>query len=338
MSKDGIYQVLDWTDVRFTQLLIFFGSVSIFLMYAIALTYYGVAFSSLLLYVSYVSTQIPFGLLATHYYHLLGMRTKSRLKLIDPAAVDPSWILSNQEMRLEEISQVLDEIGDALQKLNPSVDDIIDLTWFAVIAWGAISTTVLAVFNPPSLFLASPALVLAGLCCATFYNGYRIIPTQAFDENFEHLKHLVLSRLSALQTVVGKRYFQPGISLFSKGKKKIINDFFAQMLSKSRDKGPVLTYWTGISSSDTERIDFYVEDELVKTIQDSLKHHPIAFDFGWILSASHDTNDPKVVLANEKSELRIDVQSTLVHSPTWVKNSSDELADALRVVLHELES
>jgi hypothetical protein len=337
LSKDRIYRVLDWTDVRFTSLLIFFGSVSIFLLYAIALTYYGVVFSSLLLYVSYVSTQIPFGLLATRYYHLLGMRTKSRLKLIDPADVDSSWILSNQEMRLEEISQVLDEIGDELQKHNPSVDDIIDLTWFAIIAWGAISTTVLAVFNPPSLFLASPALVLAGLCFASLYNGYRIAPTQAFDENMEHLKHLVLSRLSALKRVVGQRYFQPGISFLRKGKKQIINDFFAQMLSSSKDRGPVVTYWTGISSSDIERIDFYVEDEQVMLIQDSLEHHPIVSRSGWSISISNDSDKPGVVLRNEKGELRIDVQSTLVHSPSRIKAASEELADALVVVLHELE-
>ncbi|MFX1260636.1 MAG: hypothetical protein ACFFAZ_00980 [Promethearchaeota archaeon] len=338
MSKDSNYHVLDWTEVGSTLILILFGSLAIFLLYAVALTYYGIAFVGLLLYIVYVSTQIPFGLLLTRYYHMLGMRTKNRLKLINPADIDANWIMSNQEMQLEEISHLFDDISAELQKHNPSVDDIIDLTWFAVIVWAALSTTVLAVFNPPSLFLASPALVLAGLCLASLYNGYRIAPTQAFDENMEHLKHLVISRLSALKTVVGMRYFQPGISLFRKGRKQIINDFFVRMLSSSKDKGPVLTFWVGLPSSDFERIDFDVDDELVRVLQDSLERHPIVIDSGWSLSVSKDSNKPGVVLRNDQSDLRIDVQSTMVHSPSWIRDTSEELADALRVVLHEFGS
>jgi hypothetical protein len=259
------------------------------------------------------------------------------LKLIDPADVDSSWALSNQEMTSEEISHLLDDIGVELQKYNPSVDDIIDLTWFVVIVWAAISTCVLAVFNPPPLFLASPALVLAGLCFASLYNGYRIAPSPPFDENMEHLKHLVLSRLSTLHAVVGVRYFKPGISLLSKGKKQIINDFFAQMVNRSKEIGPVFTYWMGISSSDTERIEFTIEDEQVRAVKDLLKHHPIATDSGWRMSILNDSNEPIVALRNEQSDLRIDVQSTMVHSPSWVKETSENLADALRTALLSLD-
>ncbi|MFX0053657.1 MAG: hypothetical protein ACFFAX_01540 [Promethearchaeota archaeon] len=337
MSKDRIYQVFNWTEVRIAQILLFLGSAFIFLLYAIVLIYYGLAFAGLLLYIAYVSTQIPFGLLLTRYYHIIGMHTKKRLKLIDPADVDASWSVSNQFMRLEEISHLLDEISVELQNQSPSVDDILDLTWFAVIVWAAISTSILAVFNPPPLFLASAALVLAGLCFASLYNGYRIAPSPSFDENMEHLKHLVSSRLSALHAVVGKRYFQPGVSLLGKGKKQVINDFFAQMLNQSKEKGPVLTYWTGISSTDTERIDFAIEGDQARAVQDSLVHHPIVTESGWSVSVSDDSNEPRVLLKNEQSELRIDVQSTMVHSPSWIKETSEKLGDALGTALLKLD-
>jgi len=258
------------------------------------------------------------------------------MKLIDPADVDASWVMSKQEMDSEEISYILDDIGVELQKQNPFVDDTIDLTWFVVIVWAAISTGILVVFNPP-LFLISPALVLAGLCLASIYNGYRTAPSPAFDENMEHLKHLILARLSALHAVIGKRYFQPGISLLSKGKKQIINDFFAQMLNSSEDKGPVLTYWFGLSSSDIERIDFNIGDEQVKSIQDALECHPIITASGWKISISQDSNGPRVELRNEQSDFRIDVQSTMIHSPSSIKDTSENLADALRTSLLGLE-
>ncbi|MFW9802709.1 MAG: hypothetical protein ACFFFC_08670 [Candidatus Thorarchaeota archaeon] len=337
MSKDRIYQVFNWTEVRIVQILIFLASAFIFLLYAIALIYYGLAFAGLLLYIAYVSTQIPLGLLLTRHYHILGMHTKKRLKLIDPADVDKSWSMSNQLMRLDEISHLLDEISVELQKQSPSVDDILDLTWFVVIVWAAISTSVLAMFNPPPPFLASAALVLAGLCFASLYNGYRIAPSAPFDENMEHLRHLVLSRFSALHAVIGKRYFQPGVSLLGKGKKKIINDFFAQMLNQSKDNGPVLTYWTGISSTDAERIDFAIENDQARAVQDSLEQHPIVTESGWSVSVSNDTNEPGVLLRNEQSELRIDVQSTMVLSPSWIAETSKNLADMLSTVLPRLD-
>jgi hypothetical protein len=319
------------------QLLILIGSALIFPLYAIVLTYYEVAFFGILLYIVYVSTQIPLGLLLTYYFQILGTRTKRKLKLLDPSKLDSDWVSSQQEMHSEDISCIFDDIRDQLQKYDPSIDDVMDLTWFGVIVWAVISTGIAAMFSPYVLFYASPSLVLSGLCLATYYNGYRIAPSPSFAENMEHLKHHVLSRLSALHVVVGKRYFQPGIKLLSKGTTQVIADIFAQIINKSRNQGAVLSYWLGLSSSDSERIEFDVEEELAGAIQDSLELHPIISDSDWKIRIAYDSFEPVVVLRNEQSDIRIDIQSTLVHSPSRIKDTSERLADALKTILHELD-
>lgn len=314
------------------------GSALIFPLYAIGLTYYKAALFGILLYIVYVSTQIPLGLVLTHYYQILGTRTKRKLKLLDPSKLDADWVSSQQEMHSEDISRLFDDISDQLLRYNPSDDDVIDLTWFGVIVWAVISTGIAAVFSPSVLFYASPSLVLSGLCLASFYNGYRIAASPLFDENLEHLKHYILSRLSALHVAVGKRYFRPGVRLLSKGKKQVIDDIFIQMLNKSRDNGAVVSYWLGLSSTDDERLDFDVADEHVEAIQGSLMDLAIIADFGWTIDNESKGNGSRVVLRNDQSALRIDVQSTIVLSPSRIKESSEKLADAIKAVILALDS
>jgi hypothetical protein len=320
------------------QFLIAIGSVFIFPLYAIVLTYYGAAFFGLLLYIVYVSTQIPLGLVLTYSFQVLGTQMKKKLKLLDPSKLGADWTLSQHEMHSEDISRLFDDISIQLQKYDSSVDDALDIAWFGVIVWAVISTGIAAVFNPPVLFYSSSSFALSGLCLASLYNGYRIAPSPSFDENLEHLKHLVLSRLSALHVVVGKRYFQPGVKLQSKGKKQVIADIFALMLNKSRDKGAIVSYWLGLSSADDERLDFHVADELVIAIKDSLIDLPIMSDFGWSLDTASNSDESRIVLRNERGALRIDVQSTMVLSPSRIKESSEKLADALKAVILAIDS
>jgi hypothetical protein len=338
LPKTRSYHILDWSEVRRMQFLILIGSALFFPLYAIVLMYYKAVLFGLLLLIVYVSTQIPVGLVLTYYFQILGTLTKRKLKLLDPSKLSADWVSSQQEMHSEDISRLFDDISIQLQKYDPSVDDVIDLTWFGVIVWAVISTGIAAVFNPPVLFYASSSLVLSGLCLASLYNGYRIAPSPSFDETMEHLKHLVLSRLSALHAVVGKRYFQPGVRLLSKGKKQVIDDLFVQILNKSRDKGAVLSYWLGLSSADNERLDFDVADEHVEAIQGSLMDLPIISDFGWTIDTESNSSESGVVLRNEQSALRIDVQSTMILSPSRIKESSEKLAGALKAVILTLDS
>jgi hypothetical protein len=314
------------------QIQILLVSALIFPLYAITLFYFRTVFFGILLYIAYVSTQIPIGFLLTRYCQMLGIRTKNKLKLIDPAKVGTDWVISRQEMNSEEISLLFDNISVGLQKYNPSVDDVIDLTWFVVIVWAVITTGIVAVFSPHALFYSSPAFVLAGLCLANLYNGYRVASPPPFDDSIEHLKHLVQSRLSALHAVIGKRYFQPGVRLLSKGKKQVVVDFFAQMLNMSNDRGPIHIYWLGLPSTDTERIDFDIAEEKKGIIQISLKEHPISTENGWTIKSS----EPGVVLQNEQGAVRFDIHSTMVHSPSRIRDTSEKLADALKVVIHEM--
>jgi hypothetical protein len=320
------------------QLLILIGSALIFPLYAIVLTYYEAAFFGLLLYIVYVSTQIPLGLVLTYYFQILGTRTKRKLKLLDPSKLGADWVSSQQEMHSEDISRLFDDISVQLQKYGPSVDDVIDLAWFGVIVWAVISTGIVAVLDPHVLFYASPSSLLAGLCIVSLYNGYRIAQSPSFDENIEHLKHLILSRLTALHAVAGKRYFQPGLRLLTKGKKQVLADIFVQILNNSRDKGPVLCYRLGLSSTDDERLDFEVAEEHIGAIQGSLMDLPIVSDIGWRIDIASNSNEPGVVLRNERGVLRIDVQSTMVLSPSRIKESSEKLADALKAAILAIDS
>ncbi|MHA2040950.1 MAG: hypothetical protein ACW975_03720 [Candidatus Thorarchaeota archaeon] len=333
MSKTTTYHILDWSEVRKMQFLILIGSVLLFAIYAIVLACYEAVFFRLLLYILYVSTQIPFGLVLTHYFQVLGTRMKRKLNLLDPSKLGADWASSQQDMNSKDISHLFDNISVQLQKSNPSVDDVLDLAWFGVIVWAVISTGIAVVHNPSGLFYASSSLVLSGLCLASLYNGYRISRSPSFDENIEHLKHLVLSRLSALQLVVGRRYFQPGVKLLSKGEKQVIADIFVQILNNSRSKGAVLSYWLGLSSTDDERVNFDVPEQHVESIRGSLMSLPIISDFGWSIDTAPNNNEPRVVIRNKRDSIRIDVQSTMVLSPSRIKESSEKLADALEAVI-----
>ncbi|MHA2042090.1 MAG: hypothetical protein ACW975_09525, partial [Candidatus Thorarchaeota archaeon] len=124
----------------------------------------------------------------------------------------------------------------------------------------------------------------------------------------------------------------------SKGKKQVIADIFALMLNKSRDNGAIVSYWLGLSSADDERLDFHVADELVIAIKDSLIDLPIMSDFGWSLDTASNSDESRIVLRNERGALRIDVQSTMVLSPSRIKESSEKLADALKAVILAIDS
>ena len=79
-------------------------------------------------------------------------------------------------------------------------------------------------------------------------------------------------------------------------------------------------------------------EEMVGAIQSSLEHHPIMSAYGWKIHIAYDGLEPRVVLRNEQNSLRIDIQSTMVHSPSRIKEISEKLADAFQTVLPELDS
>ncbi len=317
------------------QIQILIGSALIFPVYAVLLLYYLTIFYGLGLSIAYFSTQVLIGLLLTRSFQGLGTRTKSKLKLQDPSSLDADWNTSNQELNTEELTRLFDDIGFQLQKYDPSVDDVIDLTWFGVIVWAVISTAITAVFSPHILFYITPPLVLPGLCAASFYTGYRAAGMKYYDENIEHLKHLVLSRISALHTVTGERHFQPAVRWLRKGKKQVLGDIFIQILNRSRKEGLVICYWLGLPSSDDERMIFDVAEKHLNAIQESLLALPILSDFGWKLEIEPHNAEPTIVLRNERV-LRIDVQSTMVRSPSQVKEISEKLADALSAAIHAI--
>jgi hypothetical protein len=157
-----------------------------------------------------------------------------------------------------------------------------------------------------------------------------------YDENIEHLKHLVLSRISALHAVARERHFQPAVRWLRKGKKQVLGDIFIQILNRSRKEGLVVCYWLGLPSSDGERMVFDVAEEQIKAIQESLLALPILSDFGWKIEIGAQNVEPTIVLRNERRVLRIDVQSTMVRSPSHVKEISEKLADALSAAIHAI--
>jgi hypothetical protein len=130
------------------QIKILIGSALIFPLYALLLIYYLTIFYELVLFFSYLSTQVLIGLLLTRYFQGLGTRTKSKLKLQNPSSLDADWNISNQELNTEELTRLFDDISFQLQKYNPSVDDVIDLTWFGGMGWAVISTAVSAGVGP----------------------------------------------------------------------------------------------------------------------------------------------------------------------------------------------
>ncbi len=336
MPKARSYHILDWSEVRLMQILILIGSVLVFPAYAILLIYCRTIFIGILLYIVFISLQVPLGLVLTRYFQGLGARVKRKLKILDSSSLGGDWDSSLQEMHSEEVTRLFDNIIAQLQKYDPSVDDVIDLTWFGVIVWAVLSTGIVAVFDPPLLFYVTPSLILAGLCMVILYNGYRVAGTISFEESLEHLKHLVLSRLASLQTVADKRYFQPGVKWLSKGKKQALADIAIQILNKSREDGSVIWYWLGLPSTDDERLVFDVPMELVNPIQEALADIPLLSDLGWIVETASNNNELGVVLRNIRNDLRFDILSTIIHSPSRIKETSEKLAEALTISFQAL--
>jgi hypothetical protein len=320
------------------QILILIGSALIFPSYAFLLQFLKSALTGIIQYTTYLSIQVLIGFALTRYYQDLGARAKSKLILLDPVKLGAKWNSSHQELHTGEISRFFDDISVQLKKYDPSMDDVMDLTWFVVIVWAVISTGIMAVFNPHELFYASPSLVLAGLCVVNLYNGYRVSGLKSFDEIVEHLKYIVLSRISLMHAAAGKRHFQPGVCWLIKGKKKVLDDITIQILSKSREEIGTLCYWLGLPSNDDERlvIEILHEDQ-IPAIHAVLSDHPIVTNLGWKIETYPNGDVSRIVLRNERDVMRIDVQSTIILSPSKVADTSQNLANALEVIILALE-
>jgi hypothetical protein len=328
---------MDWSEVRRIQFLILVGSALIFPVYAMFLLFFSTLLLGIILYSAYLTTQIPVGLILTRYYQGLGALAKAKLNLLDPIRLRSDWDSSHQVLHTGEVSRVFDDISVKLQKFDPSVDDVIDLTWFGVIVWAVLSTAIIAVFNPLDLFFASPSLVLAGLCLVNLYNGYRAASLKSFEDVIEHLKYLVLSRISAMHAAAGKRYFQPGIRWLMKGKQKALADITIQILNESREVSGTICYWLGLSSKDAERMAIDIHEDQVSAIQTLLTNHPIVSKGGWKVASQVNGDMSRVVLSNERNAMRIDRSSTIVLSPSRVRDTSQNLADALTAIILALE-
>jgi hypothetical protein len=90
-----------------------------------------------------------------------------------------------------------------------------------------------------------------------------------------------------------------------------------------------LEYHMGFPSSETERILFEGETDILMKVLDDLSKTTFIIDNGW--KAEHSGCTARVI--NESSDFSLDKRSTFVTSPTIIDNASRTTSDIFSKVL-----
>ncbi|MFW9847109.1 MAG: hypothetical protein ACFFD6_10190 [Candidatus Thorarchaeota archaeon] len=333
------YVILDWTKVRIIHLQVLIGSAILFFIYIVILLLIRHAFDGILLGLIIISLQVPFGLVSTRYFQGYGRQAKEQLRFLDIKRLEQTWTQSSEKSHIGEITSLLDDISTGLHKYKPSFDDLLDIVWFGVLVWAVLSTAIIMLFNPPSQFYTSPALVQAGLCGTIYYNGYMSSESISFEDEIEHLKHTVLSRISTLHSVSGKRYFQPEVILLSKGKKRALADIVIDFSdSVGEDQNGIFNYTLALPTSMYERLTIDVSDKLKQSILQTLEGLPIVQDNEWKPFVKAIPNGYRIQLCNMKDSINLGSDSSMFMSPSRVEEVSHKLGRALAAIYEIIES
>ncbi|MFQ5831727.1 MAG: hypothetical protein ACE5H4_03400 [Candidatus Thorarchaeota archaeon] len=326
------YILLDWSGVRRIQFRVVLGSALLFITYSIILLLYCSVAQWILLAFLLVSTQIGVGLVFTRYYQTVGMLAKEKLTFLDSSELAGEWESVEEEVSIEEMPRIFQELDERLGGLEPQVDDILDLAWFFIIVWAAVSTALVVLFGSSPILCLSPSPILAMICVACYYNGYQSGKGEISADHLEHLEHLALSRLSAIQSIASNSFFQPFVQWMQKQEFRVLSDLGVHLIGSAVEvTGAVIRYSVGFSSGDKEHIEVLLSEVPDPDFQSAVTRLDSDLGSRWILTTDSGPQMHKFRFANAIDSPSLRRHASLIRSPS-------EQEKATRVVAKILES
>ncbi|MFX1416611.1 MAG: hypothetical protein ACFFC0_07345, partial [Promethearchaeota archaeon] len=230
------YLLLNWNRVRQFQIQVAIGSAILFVVYGAFLVLYCDALEGFSLGVLMLATQIGVGLVSTRHYQTIGNKSRRKLTFLDPSELGGDWKHLEEGSDVDGISCLFGDFHSELQGIEPKTDDVLDLAWFVVIVWAAISTAAAVLIGSLPFLCVSPAIVLAGLSAVCYYDGYQSGPMASLSEDLDHLEHLVCSRISAVQAAASNTFSEPFVRWRSRDQTRVLTDIGVYLLGRSLEE------------------------------------------------------------------------------------------------------
>jgi len=333
------YLLLNWKRVRLFQMQVFIGSAILFVSYGAFLVSYCEALEGFSLALLMLPIQIGVGLVSTRYYQKIGMKSRRKLTFLDPFELGGDWNNLEEESDVDEITSLFQSLQLELEGVQQKTDDVLDLAWFVVIVWSAISTAAAVLIGSIPFLCVSPVLVLAGLSAICYYNGYQCEPSGSFTEDLDHLEYLVCSRLSAIQTAASGSFSLPFLKWRSKNHTRVLADVGAYLLGRSLEEADsIIAYSVGFSPTQNERIEMLFSVRNDPGTLDSLNGLELMDDLEWSITRESAPTGHKIALLNTRGSPNIQDPATLVKSPSEQEKATFALAKAIESILALLSS
>ncbi|MFW9943545.1 MAG: hypothetical protein ACFFB7_00955 [Candidatus Sifarchaeia archaeon] len=333
------YLLLNWNRVRQFQIQIAIGSAILFVVYGAFLVLYCDALEGFSLAVLMLAIQIGVGLVSTRYYQTIGNISRRKLTFLNPSELVGDWRHLEEESDIDGISSLFDSLQSELQGIDPKTDDVLDLAWFVVIVWAAISTSAAVLIGSLPLLCVSPAIVLTGLSTVCYYDGYQSGPMVSLSEDLDHLEHLVCSRISAVQAAASSTFSEPFVRWRARNQTRVLTDIGVYVLGRSLEETDiVIAYSVGFSPTEIERVEILLSTSNDPSRLDSLSGLKLVKDLEWDLSKEPASTQHKTVLSNSKGSPNIQDSSTLIKSPSELEKVTLILVMAFETILEILAS
>lgn len=333
------YLLLNWKRVRLFQIQVAIGSAVLFVIYGAFLVLYCEALEGFSLALLLLSTQISVGLVSTRYFQKIGMMSRQKLRFLDPSKLAGDWSRLEEGSDVDGITRLFESLQLELRGVEPKTDDVLDLAWFVVIVWSAISTAAAVLIGSLPFLCVSPALVLTGLSAFCYYDGYQSGTTGSFSEDLDHLEHLACSRISAIQAASSGTFSAPFVRWRSKNQTRVLTDVGVYVLGRSLEEtDSVIAYSVGFSSAEIERIEILLSANNDPCAFDSLSRLELVKDLEWGVSKESGTTWHKTVLSNTKGSPNIRDSVTLVKCPSELEKVTLTIVKTIESMLELLGS
>ncbi|MFX0044468.1 MAG: hypothetical protein ACFE8Z_01345 [Candidatus Hermodarchaeota archaeon] len=333
------YLLLNWKRVRLFQIQIAIGSAVLFVVYGAFLVLYCQALEGFSLALLMLSTQIGVGLVSTRYYQTIGSMSRQKLTFLDPSELAGDWIPLEEESDIDGVARLFESLQLELQDVQAKTDDVLDLAWFVVIVWSAISTAAAALVGSLPFLCESPAIVLAGLSALCYYDGYKSGTTGTFSEDLDHLEHLACSRISAIQAAASGFFSVPFVRWMSNNQSRVLTDIGVYVLGRSLEESDaVISYSVGFSPNEIEGIEILLSSRNDPGALDRLTGLELVNNLEWSLSKESSSTFHKTVLSNTKGSPNVLNPVTLIKSPSEMEKVTLTIAKAIETILGLLNS
>ncbi len=217
------------------------------------------------------------------------------------------------------------------------MDDILDLAWFFVIVWAAVSTAMVVLFGSSPILCVSPSPVLAVICAACYYNGYQSGEGDISADNLEHLEHLALSRVTSIQSIASDNLFQPYARWMQKKESRVLSDFGVYLIGSTLEMaGAVIRYSVGFSSGDEERIEVLLSEEPDSEFQREVTRLDSDLGSRWVLTTDSGQHEYKLHFTNVTDSPNLGRGASLIRSPSEQERATREVAETIESLLQHV--